>query len=220
MKPTVLLADDHAIVREGLAGLLMLSGDFGAIWQAADGALAIEAASLRRPDIVVIDLLMPHIGGVEAIGAIATLCPDAHIVVLTSSDDDSMAFAALEAGAQSFLLKTMSGEEILQALRKIAQGDAVIHASITTGMLRMVRRSNANRHAPFAQLTPREIDVLLELAQGASNLKIAHALNITERTVKAHLGACLSKLGLADRTEAVAFAWRNGLVKPSDGAPD
>lgn len=213
MKCSVLLADDHAIVRGGLASLLSLSGEFGPIWQAADGVLAVEAAVTHRPDMLVIDLLMPNMPGVEAIGAISRRCPDVHIVVLTSSQDDALAYAALEAGARSFLLKTMSGEEILQALKQIAHGEHVIHAAITTAMLRMVRRSSTAKNTPLVQLTPREIDVLLELAQGASNAKIALALNITERTVKAHLGACLAKLGLADRTEAVAFAWRNGLIK-------
>lgn len=212
MKPTVLLVDDHAIVREGLASLLTLSDDFGKIAQAADGAAAIEISASIAYDLIIIDLLMPNISGVDAIRVLRKTCPHASIIVLTSSDDDALAFTALDAGAQSFLLKSMSGEEILHALKQIAAGAHVIHSSITVRMLRMVRRADASLHNPFSVLTPRETEVLHELAQGASNAKIASALYITERTVKAHIGALLSKLGLMDRTEAVAFAWRNGLM--------
>ena len=205
-RPSVLLVDDHAVVREGLASLLAMTGEFGAILHAGDAESAIDVvrAHVPAPDIVVVDLLMPAIPGPGAIRMLKALCPDAHFAVLTSSQDERLARAALEAGARSFLLKSMDGDEILAAFRSIRAGMAVVHPSVA---------ALAGKPNPFAALTPREIDVLVELANGASNARIAHSLDITERTVKAHIGSVFLKLGVADRTEAVAFAWRNGLMR-------
>jgi NarL family two-component system response regulator LiaR len=213
-KPSVLLVDDHAVVREGMASLLAVAGNFGQVFHAADADEAIALAQAARPDIVVIDLLMPNMPSAGAIRIVRTICPQAAIVVLTSSQDRKAAFAALEAGAQSFLLKSMSGEQILDALDKIAAGMPVIHPWVTSSMVDMLK-SRGGRQDPFHALTPRELDVLAELAEGASNLRIAAKLAITERTVKAHLSSVLAKLGLGDRTEAVAYAWRHGLVTPA-----
>lgn len=215
MKPSILLVDDHAVVREGLASLLAMSGACGEIAHAADGEQAIDMAQRLRPDIVMIDLLMPGMPTAGAIRILRGVVPQAAIVVLTSSEDRKAAFAALEAGAQSFLLKSMGGDEILDALERIAGGTAVIHPSVTSGMVDMLR-TRGTRHDPFHALTPRELDVLAELAKGASNARIAALLAITERTVKAHVSAVLAKLDLNDRTEAVAFAWRHGLVTAAD----
>lgn len=215
MKPSILLVDDHAVVREGLASLLAISGTYGEISHAADGEQAIAAAERLRPDIVMIDLLMPGMPTAGAIRILRSVVPDAALVVLTSSQDRKAAFAALEAGAQSFLLKSMGGDEILDALARIAGGTPVIHPSVTSGMVDMLR-TRGSRHDPFHALTPRELDVLAELAKGASNARIAALLDITERTVKAHVSAVLAKLDLNDRTEAVAFAWRHGLVTAAD----
>ena len=215
IKPTVLLVDDHGIVRQGLASLLSMTGQFGHIAQAEDGAMAVTIARALVPDMVVIDLLMPVMDAADAIRLIKGACPSTRVVVLTSSEEDDLAFAALDAGAQSFLLKSMSGEEILLALEKISSGIDVIHPSITRNMLRMVRQVGVAKDNPFSLLTPREIDVLKELANGASNARIGFALDITERTVKSHVGSVLSKLHLGDRTEAVAFAWRHGLIDAS-----
>lgn len=205
-RPSVLLVDDHAVVREGLGSLLAMTGEFGAILHAGDAESAIEVvrADVPVPDIVVVDLLMPAIPGPGAIRMLKALCPEAHFAVLTSSQDERLARAALEAGARSFLLKSMDGDEILAAFRAIRAGMAVVHPSVA---------ALAGKPNPFAALTPREIDVLVELANGASNARIAHSLDITERTVKAHIGSVFLKLGVADRTEAVAFAWRNGLMR-------
>ncbi|MFJ3044715.1 response regulator [Herbaspirillum chlorophenolicum] len=212
MGVTVLLVDDHAVVREGLASLLAIAGEFGRIEQAGDGIQAVSLAKELQPGLIVIDLLMPAMSGPEAIKLLREACPTAKITVLTSSEDDALAFSALKAGANSFLLKSMSGGEVLSSLKKIADGEEIIHPTVSKGILKMSLR-NANQNAPFDNLTPRELDVLTELARGASNARIALALNITERTVKSHIGNVLSKLNLSDRTEAVAFAWRNGLMK-------
>lgn len=211
-RPTVLLVDDHAVVREGLGSLLATTGDFGTILQAGDaaGAIAVVRARLPEPvDIAVVDLLMPNIPGPGAIRMLKALCPQAHFVVLTSSQDAALARAAIDAGARSFLLKSMDGDAILASFRTILAGLPVLHPSIAA----LGNPANAARVNPFAALTPREIDVLVELANGASNARIAQSLEITERTVKAHIGSVFIKLGVADRTGAVAFAWRNGLMR-------
>lgn len=209
--PAVLLVDDHALVREGLAALLALDGAYGAIQHAADAEQAIAAVRTGHPDLIVIDLLAPGMPGAGAIRILRGLCPRAQIVVLTASQDRQAAFAALEAGAQSFLFKSMSGEQVLEALARIAAGTPVIHPAVTSGMVELLR-ARGGRHDSFHALTPRELDVLAELAEGASNARIAATLDITERTVKAHVSSVLAKLGLGDRTEAVAYAWRHGLV--------
>jgi two-component system, NarL family, response regulator LiaR len=216
MKPTVLLVDDHAVVRDGLASLLAITGNYGDIAHAAGGEGAIAVAQDISPDIIVIDLLMPNMPTAGAIRILRNVSPRSAIVVLTSSEDRQAAFAALEAGAQSFLLKSMSGDEILDAMEHIAAGTPVIHPSVTSGIVDLLRTRGSTRHDPFRSLTPREVDVLVELAKGASNVKIAATLDITERTVKAHISSVFAKLGLGDRTEAVAFAWRHGLVTPAD----
>jgi len=214
-RPSVLLVDDHAVVREGLASLLKGAGSYGAIAHAADADEAIAVAQAFRPDIVVIDLLMPGMPGAGAIRILRGLCPAVQIVVLTASRDRRAAFAALEAGAQSFLLKSMPADQLIDAMNRIAAGTPFIHPAVTAGMVELLR-SRGGRQDPFHALTPRELDVLAELAQGASNARIAAPLGITERTVKAHVSSMLAKLGLVDRTEAVAYAWRHGLVRSEE----
>jgi NarL family two-component system response regulator LiaR len=214
MKTSVLLVDDHAVVRQGLVGLLAMTEDFDVIGEASDGAQAVELARESKPDLVVMDLLMPGMDGVTAIRALQDISPRSQIAVLTSSDDDELAFSAIEAGAQSFLLKSMSGEALLEAFARLAKGESVIHSSISHRILRTVRSVRKPGSNPFALLTDRELDVLRVLADGASNLRIARKLSISENTVKSHLGNVLAKLYLTDRTEAVAFAWRQGLLSP------
>jgi two-component system, NarL family, response regulator LiaR len=214
MEYSVLLVDDHAIVREGLASLLAMAGDFELVGEAGEGALAIELARELVPDLVVLDLLMPGMDGVTTIRALRTVSPRSQIAVLTSTEDEDLAFSAIEAGAQSFLLKSMSGDALLDTLRRIVRGEAVIHSSIAHGILRAVRNVRKREADPFAALTERELDVLRALAEGASNSRIAKTLNITENTVKSHVSNVLAKLHLTDRTEAVAFAWRQGLLGP------
>lgn len=216
MTTRVLLVDDHAIVRQGLRGLLELDGTFEVVGEAADGAAAGTLANELRPQLVVMDLLMDGVDGVAAIRAIRNCSPHSHIAVLTSSEEDELSFAAIEAGAQSFLLKTMLGDELLATLRRIAAGESVIHAGVARRILQFVRQARARRPSPFAELTERELEVLRELAEGGSNARIASALHISEKTVKSHIGSLLAKLQLGDRTEAVAFAWREGLVTPGE----
>lgn len=213
MTSSVLLVDDHALVRHGLASLLATTHDFAVVGEAADGALASQRVTELAPDIVVIDLLMPGVNGVSAIRAIRAASPGTTLVVLTSVEEGPMALAAIEAGAHAFLLKSMSGDELLAALRRTVQGEVYIHPVVARTLLHAVRERRHPVVDPFAELTTRELDVLKALGDGASNARLGDLLSISEKTVKSHIGNILAKLRLADRTEAVAFAWRNGLMR-------
>ena len=212
MSKSILIADDHAVVREGLRGLLRLDPEFVVVAEAADGETAVSLARQHAPDIVLLDLLMPGIGGVAATREIKASSPGSHIMILTSSDDDEQAFAAIEAGAQSFLLKSMRGEHLLQAIRSASIGESTLHPAIARRILTAMHQSRQPQPGPFADLTERELQVLRSLAQGGSNAKIAMDLGISEKTVKVHLSNVMSKLHLSGRTQAVAFAWREGLM--------
>ncbi|UQZ90944.1 DNA-binding response regulator [Deltaproteobacteria bacterium Smac51] len=210
---SILLADDHDVVRHGLRSLLEIMDEFEVAGEAANGRLAVEAAARLRPDIILMDLIMPEMDGVTAIRQIVESLPDSHVAVLTSTDDDRLAFAAIEAGARSYLLKNMMGDELLSALKRIAAGENVIHPRVAQRILDVVRHGFDPVPVPFTELTAREIDVLKELANGGSNAGIAQKLSISEKTVKTHLSSVLGKLQLKDRTEAAAYAWREGLLK-------
>lgn len=212
MKFTVLLVDDHAVVRQGLVSILTMTDDFTLVGEAADGVHAIELAREHQPDLIVLDLLMPGMDAAATIRSLRSLSPNSRIAVLTSSDDDNLAFSAIEAGAHSFLLKSMSGDALLDTLRRLAEGEAVIHPDVAHRILRRVRTARERVTDPFASLTEREMDVLRALAEGSSNGRIGKMLNISESTVKTHIGNVLAKLDLRDRTQAVAFAWRHGLI--------
>lgn len=218
MTISVLLVDDHAVVRQGLRSLLLdMADDFRVAGEADNGLRAARLAGELKPDLVLLDLMMPDMDGVSAIEKIRELSPGSRIVVLTSSEDESLAFAAIEAGAQSFLLKSMLGEELLHTLRRIAGGEDIIHPLVAKRILKMVRHHGSNQvPGPFARLTERELEVLKALAAGGSNARIAKMLHISEATVKSHISSLLSKLDLKDRTEAVAYAWRQGLIKADD----
>lgn len=212
MKSTVLLVDDHSIVRQGMATLLGCSSDLAIVAEAGDGQEAVDLARAHLPDLIMLDLLMPNTDGPTVIRSLRTVSPCSRIAVLTSSSEDETAFAAIEAGAQAFLLKSMSGAELFDAIGRVMADEVVIHPSITRRILRMVRTIRQPDANPFAELSERELDVLRVLADGASNARLADTLSISIKTVKFHIGNILSKLHLTDRTEAVAFAWRNGLM--------
>jgi len=212
MTSSVLLVDDHDIVRQGMAALLGTTGDFAIIGEAGDGKAAIELARDLAPDLIMLDLLMPGMDGVTAIRSLRTVCPGSKVVILTSSEDDDLAFSAIESGAQGFLLKSMSGTELLEAIRRVVADEVVIHPSITQRIVKAVRTIRQPELNPFAPLSERELDILRVLAEGASNARLAETFSISVKTVKSHVSSILSKLHLADRTEAVAFAWRHGLM--------
>ncbi|MDQ2137275.1 response regulator transcription factor [Alcaligenaceae bacterium A4P071] len=219
MKTTVLIADDHAIVREGIRSLLETTDDFEVVGEASDGQQAVALTLARAPAMIILDLMMPGSSGASVIATLTQQCPDSRIVVLSSTEDDDLVFSAIEAGAHSFLVKTMLGDELIDTLRRVARGEAVIHPKIARRVLTVVRRVNTPQVDPFEPLSDRERAVLQELAKGRSNNRIAETLHISEKTVKTHVSSVLAKLQLSDRTEAVAFAWREGLMS-ADGKSD
>jgi DNA-binding NarL/FixJ family response regulator len=214
----VLVADDQAMVRAGLAALLDAEPDIAVLAQAADGAEAIALARAHRPDVVLMDVRMP---GVDGLAAARTLLADgaAHrprVVVLTTFDLDDYVYEALRAGVSGFLLKDAPPDKLAEAVRVAAAGDALLAPSVTR---RMIARFAARRPAGgrevrrLAALTARERDVLRLIARGMSNAEVAAALVIAEETVKSHVGRLFAKLGVRDRAQAVVFAYESGLVE-------
>ena len=203
----ILLADDHPVVRDGLAAMLGTQPDFEVVGEAGTGAEAVAEASRLRPDIVLMDLEMPALDGIEAIRRLREANPAVQVVVLTAFDTDERIVGALQAGAQGYLLKGAPRAEIFTAIRTVSAGGALLQPVIATKLLRQVREAEH----PDA-LTPREKEVLDLVAAGLANGEIAENLSITERTVKFHVSSLLSKLGAKNRTQAVRLARERGLV--------
>jgi DNA-binding NarL/FixJ family response regulator len=216
----VLLADDHLLVRSGFRVILEIEDDIEVIGEAADGAEAVALTERHRPDVVLMDVEMPGTDGLEATRRI-TASGGPSVLILTTFDRDDYLFAALDAGASGFLLKNSSPESLVEAVRVIARGDALLAPEITRRVIeRFTRRggpgreSNAGPAARLDELTPREHEVLVALAGGATNAEIATALHLGETTVKTHVSRVLTKLGARDRTQAVVIAYEMGVVRP------
>jgi DNA-binding NarL/FixJ family response regulator len=207
-KIRVLIADDHLVVREGLIAMLQSAGEFEVVGQAADGQEAIRLAEELHPDVVLIDVQMPRLGGIEATYQITRRVPTTRVVILSTFDQDEYIYKGIQAGAIGYLLKDSELEELLKAIRAAARGESQLPANIAT---KLVRRISALREQ--ATLTRREQEVLYSLAQGLRNREIADRLHITERTVKNHVTNIIAKLGVKSRTEAVSQALKEGLVK-------
>ncbi|MER3390505.1 MAG: response regulator transcription factor [Microcella sp.] len=217
----VLLVDDQGLVRAGFRTILQSEPGIEVIGEAADGGQAIEAARELRPDVICMDVQMPGIDGLEATRQIRSAGLGPGILVLTTFDRDDYLFAALDAGASGFLLKNASPEKLIEAVRVVAAGDALLAADVTR---RVIERVTASRERPapdarLDELTEREAEVLLLLARGLSNGEIARELYLGEATVKTHVSKILLKLGLRDRVHAVVFAYENGVAVPGDTAP-
>ena len=224
----VLLVDDHAMVRRGMRDFLGLHDDLEVVGEAADGAAAIAQAAALAPDIVVMDLLMPGIDGIEATARIRAANPDIEIVALTSFVEEARVIAAIEAGAAGFLLKDAEADELAAAIRAAAAGEVHLDPAIAGIVARRMRAGGgstgpgsalgARGGAPrdgVASLTARERDVLGGVARGLSNRAIAETLGITERTARTHVSNILAKLGLASRTQAALFAVQHDLDRPT-----
>ena len=211
----VLVVDDQELVRAGLRTILESGGDITVVGEASDGAAAIDAAARLRPDVVLMDIRMPRMDGVEATRRMT----DTRVVMLTTFDHDEYVVEALRAGASGFLVKDAPSEELLRAVRVVAAGDALLSPSVTRRMLARVVSGGPHPRTPppgWTNLTERERDVLALVARGDSNHEIATRLHVAEATVKTHVSHLLDKLGLRDRVQAVVLAYESGLVTPGD----
>jgi DNA-binding NarL/FixJ family response regulator len=207
----VLIADDHAVVRQGLRTFLELQEDIEVVGDAADGEAALAGVERHEPDVVLMDLVMPGVGGVEAIRRLRELRPETRVLVLTSFLDDEKLFPAVRAGAAGYLLKDIEPTELVRAIRTVADGEALLHPAVAARL--MEEFSDTERPVAEEALTAREREVLLLIARGLPNKQIALELGIAEKTVKTHVSSILSKLGLTDRTQAALYAVRAGLIE-------
>ncbi|MFJ6915872.1 response regulator [Streptomyces sp. NPDC101133] len=215
----VLIADDQQMVRQGFTVLLNTQPDIEVIGQAVDGLDAVAKVTELAPEVVLMDIRMPELGGIEATRRITGATPEIRVLVLTTFDLDEYVYEALRAGASGFLLKDASADQLAEAVRVVAAGDALLAPGITRRLIAEFSRLDDRPRAPLktrvGELTERETEVLALIAQGLSNAEIAQRLVVAEQTVKTHVGRILVKLGLRDRTQAAVFAYESGLVRPS-----
>ena len=210
----VLIADDHAVVRQGLRTFLELQDDIEVVGEAADGEQALAQAAALAPDVVLMDLVMPRLGGVEAIERLRASGSTARVIVLTSFLDEDKVLPAVRAGAAGYLLKDVQPAQLVAAIRTVDRGEALLHPAVAARVLRALvspdgAPARAERHE---SLTAREREVLALVARGRANKAIAFELGVAEKTVKTHVGNILAKLGLSDRTQAALYAVREGLT--------
>lgn len=212
-KITLLITDDHLIVRQGLRAFLETLPDLEIVGEAATGEEAIALVQEHAPDVALMDLLMPGIGGIEATRQLKQISPRTQIIILTSFHEDSQILPAIQAGALSYLLKDVKPVELIAAIRKAARGEVVLHPFVATRLMQALQTKPATTSDGVpTELSKRELEVLKLIAEGITNAEIAERLFISEKTVKSHVSNILSKLHLADRTQAAVYAWRNGLA--------
>jgi len=214
----ILLADDHAVVRQGTRELLEQQEDLEVVAEACDGKEAVQLALKERPDVLIMDFAMPKLNGIEATRHIKAVAPNIAILVLTAYDSEQYVFAFLEAGAAGYLLKDVSVNQLVDAIRAVHAGESILHPSITRKVInRFARPEEARKttHDPD-QITERELEVLRLAARGQSNRDIARELDISIRTVQTHLSNVFNKMGVGSRTEAVMYGLRKGLITLED----
>jgi two-component system, NarL family, response regulator LiaR len=207
----VVFVDDHEMVRIGVSAYLSAQPDIEVVGEAADGKKGVELALELRPDIILMDLVMKEMDGIEATRQIIDAWPDAKVIIVTSFLDDEKVYPALEAGATSYMLKTSKADEIANAVRATYHGQSVLEPEVTGKM--MVKMRQKHQHLPHEELTSREMEILMLMAQGKTNQDIADELFIALKTVKTHVSNILSKLIVQDRTQAVIYAFKHSLIK-------
>lgn len=207
----MVIADDHALVREGTKHILEREGDIQVVGEAADGLEAVRLVEAVRPNVVLMDIAMPRLNGIEATRSIKERCPEVAVLVLTVHDDDQYVHALLEAGAAGYLIKDVPGRRLVEAIRAVHAGESILHGAVARKVLGRLLGSREGTSRPVREpLTGRELEVLKLAASGLSNKEIAAALGLSVRTVQTHLGHIFGKLGVASRTEAVIRGLREG----------
>jgi len=210
---TVLLVDDHEMVRRGVRAFLETRPDITVVAEAGSGEEAVRLAAEHAPDVALMDLIMPGMDGVEATRRLTTQSPRTSVIMLTSYHDDEHVFPAIRAGALSYVLKEVGPEELADAVRKAAAGEAVLHPRVAARVVRELHGARRDEPNVFRELSDRELEVLKLIADGLNNAEIAARLYVSEKTVKSHVSNILGKLHLADRTQAAVYAWRQGVVR-------
>lgn len=209
----VVVVDDHEVVRKGIISYLLTEPDIEIIGEANSGRGAVTLVADKKPDVVLMDLLMEDGTGIDATKEILAFNPSCKIIIVTSFYDDEQVFPAIEAGVFSYMLKTATADEIVQAIKKAAQGESVIEPKVAN---RMMNRLRVKEKKPHDELTDREMDVLICIGDGKTNQEISNELYIGVKTVKTHVSNILSKLNVTDRTQAAVYANRNGLMKRNE----
>jgi two-component system, NarL family, response regulator LiaR len=210
---SVLLVDDHAMVRSGVKAFLVTQPDLSVVGEAGSGEEAIRLAARLIPDVILMDLIMPVMDGVETTRRVKQVSPRSQVVVLTSYHEDEHIFPALRAGALSYILKDVSAEELASVVRKASVGEAILHPRVAARVIKELQGKREDSLNPFTELSERELEVLKLIADGMSNAEMAAKLVLSEKTIKGHVSNILSKLHLVDRTQAAVYAWRQGVVR-------
>ena len=213
---SVFIVDDHAVVRQGIRAFLQALPDMEVVGEAENGTQAVELALQTAPDVVLMDLVMPDMDGVEATRRVKSASPRTQVVIFTSYYRDEYIFPVIRAGALSYILKDADPAELAEAIRKAAHGEAMLNPRVAARLVQEIQGVRKEDTNPFAELSERELEVLRLIANGGSNKEIADQLVISEKTVKSHVSNILSKLHLVDRTQAAAYAWNKGIVRRDD----
>ena len=215
-KISLMITDDHALVRQGIRAFLELQPDLIVLGEADSGEAAVRMAAELVPDVMLMDLVMPGIGGVEATRQVKQVSPRSQVIVLTSYHEDEYIFPALRAGALSYVLKDVGPDELADTVRKAARGKSVLHPRVAARVVQELRGTRSDTPNLFTDLSDRELEVLRLIADGLSNAEIANKLIISEKTVKGHVSNILGKLHMMDRTQAAVYAWQQGLMARRD----